>query len=51
LDSKNSIPCNEDVLFQAISYENIVVAFLILPSGIALAIVIFLAEKILLNRF
>ncbi len=43
----NAVPCDQAVSFRAISYENIVVAFLILPTGIIMSLVILTFEKIM----
>jgi hypothetical protein len=45
LESKALQPCDEVPLFQPISYENILVAFFILPVGFFLAAITFLLEK------
>jgi hypothetical protein len=46
MSSKIHHPCKEEVLFSAISYENIVVAFLILPFGIGIALLILIIERV-----
>jgi hypothetical protein len=48
VDAMNEMPCDEAVSFRAISYENIVVAFLILPTGIIISLVILTFEKIMI---
>jgi hypothetical protein len=45
LESKSLQPCEEKPLFQPISYENILVAFFILPIGIFMAMMTLMLEK------
>jgi hypothetical protein len=45
LESKALQPCEEVPIFQPISYENIFVAFLILPVGIFMAMMTLMLEK------
>jgi len=44
LSSKARIPCEDQTSFRAISYEKIVLAFLILPAGILIAFLILFVE-------
>jgi len=46
LDSKIFTPCKENSLLKPISYENILVAFFILPIGIFLAMFCLIIEQV-----
>jgi hypothetical protein len=46
MTSKVNLPCEDQTSFQAISYENIVVAFLILPAGIMIAVLMLFVENV-----
>lgn len=50
LEAKNPKLCSKDETFQAISYENIITAFMILPFGVITAFAVLMMEKIL-QRF
>ncbi len=49
LESKKLQPCEDVPLFQPITYENILVAFLILPIGILMAMMTLMIEKRIKN--
>jgi len=46
MESKSSTPCEDEPLLKPISYENILVAFFILPIGILISAITFLVERV-----
>ncbi len=46
MELKSPLPCEDEPLLKPITYENILVAFFVLPIGISISAIAFLLERV-----